>query len=405
MRRLGIFLASGLGLGLVFGGTAAARDLFEGSFTSTNPITGVTQSASAGRNNLLDFADLFTNAGLQSTLPGYTPISAAIASVSLRGVPATLSYAANSPVLRLQIPSINVDVSFNGATRDESQDLAVKWVQGEGGPALTRFLQQAVATTPVDPVAGNPNSLMSQMGASDFGAALGLGGGRPGGLGLAARFGSYAVDGFNSRVYSLPISTSFDLGEGRALLLDGPLTFIDTEGAQSYSGSVGVGMRLPIRIGLPETLDWTLTPMVRMGGVGSLDLGAVGGLWSVSVTSSLGWQVLPGTRLQMANMASRLQTLPIDYGGYNVSYELTNMMYRNGLLVTQDIGELFGRAAQATVFAIDTRFTGDALYVNSYQEYGGYLTFGGATPISVGLTVLTGERGYGGVTVNLGSVF
>lgn len=390
---------AGLMLALASADQASAQNIFQGNFT----VDG--QTVVAGTNNASGFADLLTNSGLRSLFSGYTPNSAATIDASLRGVPATLSYQANATTLRLQIPSAGVDVSFTGTTRDDSQDQALEWLRGGGGSALTRVLQQAVATTGIDPVAGNPNSLMSQMGASDFGAALGLGGGRPGGLGLAARFGSYAVDGFNSRVYSLPISTSFDLGEGRALLLDGPLTFIDTEGAQSYSGSVGVGMRLPIRIGLPETLDWTLTPMVRMGGVGSLDLGAVGGLWSVSVTSSLGWQVLPGTRLQMANMASRLQTLPIDYGGYNVSYELTNMMYRNGLLVTQDIGELFGRAAQATVFAIDTRFTGDALYVNSYQEYGGYLTFGGATPISVGLTVLTGERGYGGVTVNLGSVF
>jgi len=274
------------------------------------------------------------------------------------------------------------------------------------GAALTSALNQSVATTGVDPVAGNPNSLMSQMGASDFNAATAGAVARPGGIGLGARFGSFTVNGSTSRSYSLPLATSFELGEGRTLLLDAPLTMVDTDGARSYSASLGVGMTLPVRIGLPESLDWKLTPMLRFGGVGESDLGKVaGGLWSISLTSNLVWQALSGMQVEFANMVTWLQTLPINYGGYDVGYELTNDMYRNGLLVTQDVGELFGRAAQATLFAIDTRFTGDALYVESNQEFGDYVTLGGASPISLGLTVLTGDQGYGGVTINLGSVF
>ena len=418
MRRFGIFLVSGLGLALM--GNAQARDLFEGRFTSTDPITGVTQSASAGRNNLMDFADLFTNAGLKSTLPGYTSISAATASVSLRGVPATLSYAANSPVLRLQIPSTGLDISFNGATRDQSQDLAIEWVKGAGGAELTRFLQQAVATTPVDPVAGNPNSLMSQMGASDFNVATGGGftaGGRSdvaggGRFDLGARFGRYTADGFDTSVYTLPLGYSYGFSNGMRLIIDAPLTLLSTSGAQSYSGSAGVGLRIPMGVNLPESLSWALTPMMRAGGVGSTELGAVGGLWSASLTSTLDWRAREGTTFTLANMASRLETMSVTISDYGISYDLTNYMFRNGLIATQRLGELAGRQVSGSLFAVDTRFTGDDLYVKAYQEYGGYLTFGDPVtvagmrlPIRLGATFTQGDNGYRGFSVNLGFTF
>jgi hypothetical protein len=403
MQSLHAAFAAAL-LGAALAAPAAARDIFSGTFT----VDG--QTVQAGTNNASDFADLLTNAGLNSLFANYTITSAATVNASLRGVPATLSYLQGSTTLRLQVPSAGVDESFTGGTRDASQDLAIEWLKGAGGSALTRVLQQAVATTSLDPVAGNPNSLMSTMGASDFNNALG-GGATAGRSSFGARFGSYTAEGFNSDVYSLPLATSFNVEGGGAVVLDLPLTFATTEGAQSYSGSFGVGYRAPIRIGLPESLSWTLTPMLRAGAVGSVDLGAVGGMWSVSVTSVLDWRVRPGTAIKMGNMVSRLQTLPISYAGYSASYELTNYMFRNGLVLSQDVGELFGRQVQASAFAVDTRFTGDALYVSNYQEYGAYLSFGmgnvaGRTlPLAVGVTVLQGERGYRGFSLNLGMSF
>ncbi|MGK7871259.1 hypothetical protein [Falsiroseomonas sp. E2-1-a20] len=382
-----------------------ARDIYEGVFT----VDG--QTTRAGTNNAEDFANLLNNNGLSSLFANYSTLSQATVDASLRGVPAQLSYDFASTALRLVIPSAGVDETFTGATRDESQDLALEWLKGRGGDALTRVLQQAVATTSIDPVAGNPNSLMSQMGASDFGSALGLGGKGGGRYGFGARFGSYSAQGYDTDVYTLPLSTSFDLDNGRALLLDVPLTLTSTEAAQSYSGSFGVGLRLPINIGLPDTLAWSLTPMLRGGGVGSVDIGAVGGMWSASLTSSLQWQARPGTRLVLGNMISRLQTLPVNVSGYGVSYELTNVMYRNGIVATQDIGTWFNRNVQATVFAVDTRFTGDELYIKNYQEYGGYFSFGqsiagGASlPLSVGVTLMQADQGYRGFSINLGSSF
>jgi hypothetical protein len=385
------------------GGPAAARDAFEGTFT----VNG--QSTTTSRRDAEEFVNLFTDTGLRSLFSTYTATSPASADVSLRGVPASLSYNAGSTTLRLVVPSAGIDESFTGATRDASQDLALEWLRGRGGGALTRLLQQAVATTPIDPVAGNPNSLMSQMGASDFGAATGIG--APGSsFSLGARFGSYSAEGFDTRVWTLPLGYAFGMSNGMTLLLDAPLTLLDSAGTQSYSGSFGVGLRLPIRLALPETVRWSLTPMVRAGAVGSSSLGAVGGMWSASLTSTLDWQVTPATGVTIGNMVSRLQTLPVNIGEYDVSYELTNVMFRNGVIASQAIGEWLGRPVRASAFAIDTRFTGDALFVRSYQEFGGFLSFstgqgGQGLPLSLGVTVLNGDRGYRGYSLNLGMTF
>jgi hypothetical protein len=399
-----VLLASGLAQ------QAMGRSLFEGTFV----VDG--QTATANSSSASDFANLFTDAGLQSLFGSYTPTSAATASVSLRGVPATLSYAAGSPVLVLQIPSIAVTESFNGATRDESQELALKWLRGDGQDALTRFLREAVATTPIDPIAGNPNSLMSQMGASDFNAGVvgvGRGAGDGGRFSMGARFGSFSASGWDTSVYSVPLGYSYRLEAGPELLLDVPFTLVETAGGQSYSGSIGVGARFPIRIGAPDWLRWSLTPMLRVGMAGSLDHGTAGGIWSASLTSNLDFRLAERWNLTVGNMISRLETLPLSYQDYSVSYELKNTMFRNGVILSREVGELFGRRATASAFVVDTRFTGDALYVNNYQEYGAFIGLGepiqlGAgirLPIRFGFTYVNGANGYNGFTVNFGVSF
>ncbi|WP_431280545.1 hypothetical protein ACQW02_14100 [Humitalea sp. 24SJ18S-53] len=391
---------------------ARAADLFSGTFTSDG------SSTYASVRTAQDFTALLTTSGIERLLPAYTDVSAASISASFRGVPATLSFPSNSTTLQFVVPGAAVNESFTGATRDDSRDMLIEWLKGQGGSQLSQILQLAVATTGVDPVAGNPTSLMSMMGASDFNSATGIGGpvaatgsGR-GSIGLGARFGSYTIGSNDTSVIVAPISYTHTFANGSALIVDVPLTLLDTNGAQSYSGSVGVGYRFPVPVPLPADWQWALTPALRFGGVGSIDMGAVGGLWSGSVTSALTAPLRDGTYLTLGNMISLLRTIPISYGGYNVSYELQNTMYRNGLILNQRLGEFRGREISASIFAIDTRFTGDALYVNNYQEYGVFLNagepmrLGGLTvPLRAGVTYLNGERGYSGFTVNLGVTF
>lgn len=389
-----------------------AADLFSGTFTSDGA------SAFASSRTAQDFTALLTTSGIETLLPTYTDVSAATIAASLRGVAVTLSFPANSTTLQLVVPGAQVDRSFTGATRDDSRDQLIEWLKGQGGTDLTRILQLAVATTGVDPVAGNPNSLMSTMGASDFNSATGATGGAGGSgsgrgsAGFGARFGNYTIGSNDTSVVVLPLSYTYTFANGSGLILDVPLTIADTSGAQSYSGSFGVGYRFAVPVTLPERWQWSLTPALRFGGVGSIDLGAVGGLWSGSVTSSLTAPLRDGMNLTLGNMVSLLRTVPVNYGGYNTSYELQNTMYRNGLILNQRLGEFRGREISGSLFAIDTRFAGDALYVSSYQEYGVYLNAGQPmrlgglqVPLRAGVTYLQGERGYSGFTVNLGVTF
>jgi hypothetical protein len=390
--------------------TVEARSLFEGTFT----IDGVT--AQAGTNRAESFADLFTNAGLRSIVGTYTDVSAADAVVSLRGVPARLTYLAGSPVLRLRLPTIGVDVSFNGATRDESQDLAIRWFRGEGAEVLTSFLQEAVRTTAVDPVAGNPSSLMSMMGASDFSAGLGgnagLGGQTGARIGLGARFGRYSAGDFDTNVYTLPLSTNFNLGRGLGLIVDGPITVTETQGAQSYSGSVGLGLRVPVPLPLPEYVTWSVTPMARTGAVGSIEIGAAAALWSLSATSQLDLRLGDQGTLSIGNMIGQVETFPIKIGRYELDYALSNNIFRNGVIYTRGVGQISQLPASVSLFAIDTRFTGSALFVSSYQEFGAFITMGDPLrfgpfqlPLRAGFTYLNGENGYRGFSLSLGASF
>lgn len=83
--------------------------------------------------------------------------------------------------------------------------------------------------------------------------------------------------------------------------------------------------------------------------------------YSASLTSTLDWRAREGTSFTLANMVSRLETVSVTISDYGISYNLTNYMYRNGLLVTQRLGEFAGRNVSGSLFAVDTRFTGDDL--------------------------------------------
>ena len=66
------------------------------------------------------------------------------------------------------MPSAGIERTFTGATRDEAQDAVTDYFKGSGGSDVTKVLQAAVRETAIDPVAGNPDSLMSLMGEADF---------------------------------------------------------------------------------------------------------------------------------------------------------------------------------------------------------------------------------------------
>jgi hypothetical protein len=378
-------------------------------------------------SNLEDFLNALETEELNSIVSTYTNVSPADSILNIRGVPATATYTAGSPVLTFNIPSLGITEVFAGATRDESEELFEDWWEGEGGAALTRLLQEMVAKTPIDPVAGNPNSLMSQMVAADFSSASALGmGPGPGALsevgggggvaaeagqtrnliGLEARFGRFTSGAFDTDVITLPLNYTYTLADPRwAVIFDLPLTYVDNSGASSYSGSFGVGLRVPFGD------NWSLTPSARMGAVGSVDLGSAALIASGSVTSNYTFDFQNST-LSVANMLGYYKTFSVSAGDYDVKYDLTNYVSRNGLLFNQILPfDVMNQDTSIELAAVNTQFFGDELYVENFTELSATLgTFRrdgliAWNALRLGFTYTFGENDYQGWRVSLGYRF
>ena len=347
-----------------------------------------------------DTLDALKSNGLRQINPNYTDTSAANANIQFRGVPALASYAAGSSVLRFAVPGAGIDREFAGATRDESAELLRRYFEGrEGGAEITRILRLAVRTTAADPIAGNPASAMNQAVARDFDAILGAGG-PSNAASLGVRFGSFSGAGFRTRTLDLPIGLSWSLSDRDTLEVDAPLSMADTEGATSYGGNIGVRYRRRV------TDNWTLQPSLRVGGAGSVDLGSGSGIYSAALNSSYRIKVNPEWGLNIVNGLTYVSTFPVHVGAYQLDYDLSNVVFRNGVAVSYDAGiQVMGRATTISVFAVDTRFTGDAVYISNYQEFGIYATVGTTAPLRLGLTGLVGEHGARGFYINTGLSF
>lgn len=368
-------------------------------FSVTLTVNG--QTGSQGFTRLEDAYRSLDTAGLQRIVGVYTDTSAATVALNLRGVPATGIFLENSPSLRVFVPGAGIDVTFNGATRDESQQLFEDWLRGQGSSQVNQVLRLAAATTSIDPVAGNPNAAMNQFVAADFGRALeaAVGGNQPG-FGMAARFGSFSAAGYNSRSLSLPINYSISFSPNDTVEFDLPVTWTDTEGANSYAANFGVLYRRKI-------FDWwTLQPSLRVGGVGSIDLGGGSGVWSAALNSTMQFNLDETFKLTIANGVTYVSTFPVTVGSYAINYDLQNTVYRNGLVLSADFGlRLAERPLILSAFAIDTRFTGDAVYIRNYQEFGVFGQWGRDSPARLGVTVLTGDRGVNGFWISTGVQF
>jgi hypothetical protein len=385
---------------------AHARDAFE----VTLNVDG--QAGSRGFENLSKAIDVISNTPrLQALVPGYTDFSPARIDVNLRGLAAAGTFGAGSPVLRVSIPAAGVDETFAGTTREESGRLFRRWLERNSSPVL----RAAVQNTPTDPVAGNPNSLSTRMATADFDLALADAVGpssefastlgdavspASGGFGLGARFSSFSAAGYRSNTFSIPLNYAWRLSERDTLQVDVPLSFSDLEGGQSYSGNIGVLWRRRV---LP---NWSLQPSLRIGGVGSVDLGAGAGVWSAALNSTVKFDLPAAWQLTIANGISYVSTIPVSVGRYSLDYNISNVVFRNGVVASRDLGfRVWNYAVRGAAFAIDTRFTGDDVYTSNYQEFGAFLSLGTPNPLSLGLTYLTGEGGIRGFSVNLGARF
>ena len=360
-------------------GTAAAADLFrlDGTVTGTG---GGSQSASATFTAIEDLANKLDNNGLRSLFSSYTSVSATNATLNIRGLPATASYALNSTALRFQVPSAGIDLTFQGATRDQSQDQFLDFLKGNGSSILSRLLKTLVAESPVDPIAGNPSSLQGRMSEQTFGNATGFGtlgdpfgsrngqGGFQAVPGLITAGGDVGVarsGGYNSVIATVPIKYSYYFSDPRyAITVDLPITYVRTEGAQSGQASFGTSFRFPV------VDNWFLVPSVRIGAAGSLDLGAGALMYSGDLTSV--YNLYTGDlKVTIGNGVGFYRSQKLSIGDVSLDYDLRNTALKNGVSVEGPLDfTMFDSPTSWQVYVTDTQMFGDKLYVEHYDEVG-----------------------------------
>lgn len=383
-------------------------------------IDGVTFSRTANTvDGLVDIVRSFdskTSAdrqqwdAFQST---YTETSAADVLIRFRGVPIELSVDRNSNTLVFRLPSAGIERSFTGATRQESLDLLLDYLRGNQDDLISDLLREPTRITGNDPIAGNPTSLMAQMGAQDFADAAGYSSVRGGSVGAPALFGlgldaeTWKLGKADQHVYRLPLSYSFPLEGGYRLTISAPLFRGESEGVDSYGGSLGASLLMPVIQNV-----WTVTPAFRAGVGGSRDMGTVAALYSFSIASNYVWSLDDDVKIGMTNQYSLYKSHTVDAGDFELDYGLSNRALRNGLDVGGPLQDTFlGTGAHWRAWVIDTRFYGDELYSMNWQEYGvsvGTRVSSGQyfkEQMNLGLTYTHGENEVRGIKLNFGYKF
>lgn len=391
---------------------AIAADLF------TVDISSGGQSARLGFSSAEDALNSVETARLSQTIT-YTGNEAASVLINFRGLPMTLAYqAAGSTQLVFTVPSLGINLTFNGSgasvpqARDDAQDQLIEYLKN--GNLVGQIMQELARVSPVDPIAGNPNSLQSRMVAQDFdssftshttniGAPPQPGARTPNLIGIGLQYGGYKQDDLKSNAVTLPLSYTIRSSSdaGHQLSVRVPLTVVETEGATSYQGGLGITYRLPV------SQRWALAPSLGYAVAGSKELGSVAQIASGSLTSSYEMS-LGSSVLALGNMWGYYRTLKFKVGDYEFDPEISNNVFRNGLMWSVPMSA-FGSRYAIEYSYINTVFRGTELYVRSQNEFG--LTFGTAKGVQgvlsfirAGVTYLYSSRSEG-FGVNVGYWF
>lgn len=390
-----------LGLLLVCGSYLHAYQPYHATVT----VAGT--SATVSDPNLVNLSRSLRSESIQALLPLYTPTSAVSININLRGVDAITSFAANSTTLTVVIPQTNSVESFTGGTRDESLALFRDYIRDGGNKH--RILRAYSRYSPIDPLAGNPNSILAQMAQADY--ALGrltpfTGCGCWDSQPKTHLFQAGVVGGrafselFDTTIVTAPLRYSYSPTRTWAFIIDAPLSYLRNGGASSMNGSLGAALRLPI------THRWSLTSAIRLGTGGSLDLCTSGNFFSTGLTSAYNYKLCDYV-LAMTNYAGYFTSTNLWLTGVNFNYHLHNGIFRNGVSLNSCKGfTLCGRQINFGFTFVDTCFAGDSLYMNHYDEVGVSLITTRVNPyicddtLSFGFTFQYGERSYKGYYLN-----
>jgi len=363
---------------------------------------GAPENAVAVTNDVRSIGDQMSSQALETLFPGEdfsNPNLVDIdANLNLRGVLIRAAFVDDSSELVISAPFLDSDLLFNGDDRDGSVELFEKWLRGEfqdaavPDTALTELLQELVAHSAVDPIAGNPNSLQTRMfEAAYFTGSSGVYRPSPNAPGAdewtgkdhfraQVRYDRFKAGPWSGNVWEIGLDYQINFRHPKfAVLLDLPFTVSQTEGSESFLVSVGLGLQWR------PTHWWNLTPSFRLGGAGSFKLGAVAIMANANLTSSMRWEIgasqfslgglelgTPDFELNIGNMFGWNGTFDdIVISDIRIAYELNNYAIRNGIDLTRRLnGRWLGGRPVVKLYFTDTWILGSRLFLDHYNELG-----------------------------------
>lgn len=450
VKTLKLWAASGAAV-IALAGPAWGQSLFavdfsqEADFENEDGGFTLVNAVMIDFDNVDDFVDSFEDEELDMTLPEYDSTADVFALFSFRGLggAAILSdtfvgegeTGASQLTVEfdtLDFASLSADgdftideggnLVFEGATRDEAVEKFLDFL--ESSDVTTTILQEAVATTPFDPVAGNPDSLVSTMGRADADLAWAAAGlddiepadgttpttRMPGEVRISPSVGFFDVGGRDVQTLTVPVSYVRPIGDNRwAVLFDANTKLIDSEGSLSGSLSAGFGVKAPLVYN--ENVKWRLVPQVRLGVVGSEDLGSAAIVYSGGVTSVASTQ-FGEVNAALMNSYTVYQSEGIEAGDFDIDYGLESQAFRNGVRFSGDTSFLvFGRTATWEADIANTIYEGDEQFIDNFTEIA--VSLGtrrvrngweqGA--LRGGITYIFGNEDYEGFKLNFGYTF
>lgn len=359
---------------------AGATELYSLTATLLGP-SGPIESGTRSFGTANALLDSFTDGALDNILPGYTSHSITQANIDFQNLNFFVEFPTSGTMLVFKVPELGITLDFDGATRGKSVTLLTNFLKHDGGAILERIQKALIKSSPVSPVAGNPNSLQSNVVANDF--FVGGGSPAPGApvvpvgprsqdnrlfLGLSA--GTFSANGVSGETFTLPLYYTLHFVDDPRyqLNLSLPLTYYTANGAQGGSGALGVGFQFPL------SDSWYLTPRISYGIAASSDLASAAQLISGTLTSRYLFELENGffglpAEYTLANLIGYSSTLGLQTAGYNFNPSTQEFVTKNGVMVEIPLPfELVGEQASVQGSYAYTHFFGTALYMQGYHE-------------------------------------
>lgn len=370
------------------------------------------KTADVDASSIVNLIQDLKEAALVQIVPVYVPeVTPVLFNINLRGILASASFAMNSTTLNVVIPQVGIVTSFTGATRDESYKLFRDFLHVDIFKNKN-FLKANAKFSPIDPMAGNPNSLMFQMAQADYllGRLTPLNGCHcfQGTQPIVHQFQAGLTVGrtfakeFDTTIFTVPLRYSYSPCDSSAFIIDAPITLLKNGGAYSVVGSAGIGWQQFF------TSKWSLTPIFRVGAGESLDLTTGGAFLSYGIVSNWNFLTSQNYVLSLTNSCSYCSSFPIHWGGVTFNYRVYDWIFRNGLVFHTCEGYCFrGRPLNFSLTFVDSVLSGSSLYMMHYDEVGINLIANHIFPcleydcLSVGFSYQFGAKNFKGYLANL----